>query len=166
MLFRGMSYKFECVQSYARQNRDAVNHSNAASAADTMTASQVSDSLELKFSLRRDTSSIAPVSSELLMDQPENLIDLCELDQLLDELGPRYTDWYGREPLPVDADQLPPKVPGYKPPFRLLPYGVRHCLRDKETTEMRRFARESPTHFILGIDTDLRFFHVNQVSSS
>ncbi|KAM7279817.1 hypothetical protein ACFE04_006951 [Oxalis oulophora] len=30
-----------------------------------------------------------------------------EVDELLDSLGPRYTEWTGCEPLPVDADKLP-----------------------------------------------------------
>ncbi|KAG5075639.1 hypothetical protein JHK84_056870 [Glycine max] len=30
-----------------------------------------------------------------------------EVDKLLDGLGPRYTDWPGCDPLPVDADMLP-----------------------------------------------------------
>jgi hypothetical protein len=51
-----------------------------------------------------------------------------EIDKLLDELGPRYTDWPGSDPLPVDADLLPATVPDYKPPFRVLPYGVRPSL--------------------------------------
>jgi hypothetical protein len=44
-----------------------------------------------------------------------------EADQLLEGLGPRFTDWWGYEPLPVDADLLPAIVPGYKKPFRLHP---------------------------------------------
>ena len=39
-----------------------------------------------------------------------------EIDKLLDELGPRYTDWPGSDPLPVDADMLPGVVPGYRLP--------------------------------------------------
>ena len=48
-----------------------------------------------------------------------------ELDKLLEGLGPRYTDWPGSDPLPVDADLLPGFVPGYQPPFKILPYGVK-----------------------------------------
>src|SRR5262249_24768957 len=43
-----------------------------------------------------------------------------EADRLLDGLGPRFTDWWGYDPLPVDADLLPAVVPGYLRPFRLL----------------------------------------------
>uniref|UniRef100_A0A453HXX1 CRM-domain containing factor CFM3, chloroplastic/mitochondrial n=1 Tax=Aegilops tauschii subsp. strangulata TaxID=200361 RepID=A0A453HXX1_AEGTS len=64
-----------------------------------------------------------------------------EIDRLLDELGPRYSDWPGSNPLPVDADLLPATVPGYKPPFRVLPYGVRRSLSRKDTTNLRRLGR-------------------------
>ncbi|MQL78697.1 hypothetical protein Taro_011132 [Colocasia esculenta] len=73
-----------------------------------------------------------------------------EVDKLLDGLGPRYTDWPGSNPLPVDADLLPGVVRGYRPPFRVLPYGVRPALGIKETTALRRLARVLPPHFALG----------------
>ncbi|XP_074589293.1 CRM-domain containing factor CFM3, chloroplastic/mitochondrial-like [Curcuma longa] len=72
------------------------------------------------------------------------------IDSLLDRLGPRFKDWSGCNPLPVDADLLPSLVPGYKPPFRLLPYKTRKSLRDKEMTVLRRLARTMPPHFVLG----------------
>ncbi|PNX95480.1 chloroplastic group IIA intron splicing facilitator CRS1 chloroplastic-like, partial [Trifolium pratense] len=75
---------------------------------------------------------------------------------LLDELGPRFKDWTGCEPLPVDADQLPAVIPGYKTPFRLLPYGVKACLSNKETTVMRRIARRTAPHFALGRNRELQ----------
>ena len=52
----------------------------------------------------------------------------------MDGLGPRYADWPGCDPLPVDADMLPGIVLGYQPPFRVLPYGVRRSLGLKEGT--------------------------------
>lgn len=76
--------------------------------------------------------------------------DLQELNLLLDELGPRFKDWSGPEPLPVDADLLPAVVSGYKFPFRLLPHGIRQGLQDKEMTYFRRTARQMPPHFALG----------------
>ncbi|EAY94887.1 hypothetical protein OsI_16687 [Oryza sativa Indica Group] len=66
------------------------------------------------------------------------------------ELGPRYKDWSGRGPIPVDADLLPGVVPGYKTPFRLLPYMVKSTLRNKEMTALRRLARQTAPHFALG----------------
>lgn len=74
-----------------------------------------------------------------------------EVDKLLDGLGPRYADWPGCDPLPVDADLLPGIVPGYQPPFRILPYGLRATLGQKEATNLRRLARVLPPHFALGM---------------
>lgn len=74
-----------------------------------------------------------------------------EVDKLLDRLGPRYQDWPGDDPLPVDADMLPGIVPGYQPPFRVLPYGVRPSLGLREGTALRRLARVLPPHFALGM---------------
>lgn len=74
-----------------------------------------------------------------------------EINELLEGLGPRYTDWQGGYPLPVDADLLPGIVPGYEPPFRKLPYGVRSNLGQKEATSLRRLATVLPPHFALGI---------------
>eukprot|EP01018_Ginkgo_biloba_P021742 Gb_37638 [translate_table: standard] len=73
-----------------------------------------------------------------------------EINKILDGLGPRFTDWSGRDPLPVDADLLPGVVPGYKEPFRLLPYGMRPKLSNREMTNLRRLARTIPPHFALG----------------
>ncbi|KAH0993871.1 hypothetical protein GBA52_005354 [Prunus armeniaca] len=70
-----------------------------------------------------------------------------EVDKLLDSLGPRFKDWPGCDPLPVDADMLPGIVPGYQPPFRVLPYGVRSTLGLKEATSLRRLARVLPITF-------------------
>lgn len=79
-----------------------------------------------------------------------------EIDNLLDSLGPRYTDWPGGKPLPVDADLLPGIVPGYQPPFRVLPYKVRSTLGQKEATSLRRIARFLPPHFALGRSRQLQ----------
>ncbi|CAO2151344.1 unnamed protein product [Urochloa humidicola] len=79
-----------------------------------------------------------------------------EIDKLLDELGPRYSDWPGSDPLPVDADLLPANIPGYKSPFRVLPYGVRPSLSRRDTTNLRRLARGLPPHFALGRSRQLQ----------
>ncbi|KAK4764658.1 hypothetical protein SAY86_025748 [Trapa natans] len=73
-----------------------------------------------------------------------------EADRLLDGLGPRFTDWWGYEPLPVDADLLPAVIPGYRRPFRLLPYGVKPKLTNDEMTTLKRLGRPLPCHFALG----------------
>lgn len=74
-----------------------------------------------------------------------------ECNSLLDSLGPRFQEWWGTGILPVDADLLPPKVDGYKTPFRLLPTGMRSRLTNAEMTDLRRLARSLPCHFALGI---------------
>nr|KJB72320.1 hypothetical protein B456_011G170900 [Gossypium raimondii] len=79
-----------------------------------------------------------------------------EVDKLLEGLGPRYADWPGCDPLPVDADLLLGIVPGYQPPFRVLPHGVRSCLGVKEATSLRRLARVLPPHFALGRSRQLQ----------
>ena len=73
-----------------------------------------------------------------------------EMERLLEGLGPRYEKWTGLRPIPIDADLLPPEVPNYRPPFRLLPFGVRGRLTDAELTKLRRLARPIAPHFVLG----------------
>ncbi|KAL5742356.1 hypothetical protein ACOSP7_029088 [Xanthoceras sorbifolium] len=79
-----------------------------------------------------------------------------EADRLLDGLGPRFTDWWGYDPQPVDADLLPAVVPGYRRPFRLLPYGVQPKLTNDEMTTLRRLGRPLPCHFALGRNRKLQ----------
>ncbi|KAF6159850.1 hypothetical protein GIB67_032934 [Kingdonia uniflora] len=79
-----------------------------------------------------------------------------EADGLLDGLGPRFTDWWGYDPLPIDADLLPAIVPGYHRPLRLLPYGVKPKLTDDEMTTLRRLGRPLPCHFALGRNRNLQ----------
>ncbi|KAF0890447.1 hypothetical protein E2562_002820 [Oryza meyeriana var. granulata] len=79
-----------------------------------------------------------------------------EADKLLDGLGPRFSDWWGYDPLPVDADLLPAIVPGFRRPFRLLPSGVPPKLTDREMTILRRLARPLPYHYALGRSSNLQ----------
>lgn len=79
-----------------------------------------------------------------------------EADRLLEGLGPRFTDWWGYDPLPVDADLLPAIVPGYRKPFRLLPYGVKSVLTNDEMTTLKRLGRPLPCHFALGRNRNLQ----------
>ncbi|KAK1698941.1 hypothetical protein QYE76_015638 [Lolium multiflorum] len=76
--------------------------------------------------------------------------DELEFNQMLDELGPRFVDWWGTGILPVDADLLPQVIAGYKAPFRLLPTGMRTSLTNTELTNLRKLARNLPCHFALG----------------
>ncbi|XP_058753853.1 CRM-domain containing factor CFM2, chloroplastic-like isoform X1 [Vicia villosa] len=79
-----------------------------------------------------------------------------EVDSLLEGLGPRFTDWWGFDPVPVDADLLPAVIPGFRHPFRLLPYGVKSNLTDDELTSLKRLGRPLPCHFALGRNRKLQ----------
>nr|KYP69702.1 hypothetical protein KK1_008903 [Cajanus cajan] len=84
-------------------------------------------------------------------EQPKNVTEAeVEYNALLDELGPRFVEWWGTGILPVDADLLPRTVPGYKTPFRLLPTGMRSRLTNAEMTNLRKLAKSLPCHFALG----------------
>ena len=139
VLYRGMTYHLPCVQSYAKQNQAKSCRLDG------------SNNVEYDANTVRTMSTIVSGASKHTKTLSEKeLAELSDLNLLLDEIGPRFKDWSGCEPLPVDADLLPGIVPGYKPPTRILPYGVRHCLRDKEVTAFRRLARKMPPHFALG----------------
>ncbi|CAA7053101.1 unnamed protein product [Microthlaspi erraticum] len=73
-----------------------------------------------------------------------------EFNSLLDSLGPRFQEWWGTGVLPVNADLLPPTIPGYKTPFRLLPTGMRSNLTNAEMTNLRKIGKTLPCHFALG----------------
>ncbi|XP_004288953.1 PREDICTED: chloroplastic group IIA intron splicing facilitator CRS1, chloroplastic-like [Fragaria vesca subsp. vesca] len=134
VLYRGISYNLQCVKSYTKQRQ---------------TGSHMLQDLE--DTVRRDG------THNYMKDlSKKELMELSDLNHLLDELGPRFKDWIGREPLPVDADLLPAVVPGYQTPFRLLPYGVRPGLKDKDMTKFRRLARAAPPHFALGRSKELQ----------
>lgn len=84
-------------------------------------------------------------------DRPVSMTEEeAEYNRLLDGLGPRFVEWWGTGLLPVDADLLPQKVPGYKTPFRLLPTGMRSRLTNAEMTNLRKLAKSLPCHFALG----------------
>ncbi|KAM0933215.1 putative RNA-binding, CRM domain, YhbY-like superfamily [Dioscorea sansibarensis] len=89
--------------------------------------------------------------SPLSIEASENMTEeQIEFNRLLDDLGPRFVEWWGTGILPVDADLLPQNIPGYKTPFRLLPNGMRSRLTNSEMTNLRKLARKLPTHFALG----------------
>ena len=90
--------------------------------------------------------------SQLNMQNTEDMTEEeLEFNQMLDELGPRFVDWWGTGILPVDADLLPQTIPGYKTPHRVLPTGMRSTLTNAELTNLRKLARNLPCHFALGI---------------
>ncbi|RDX57721.1 CRM-domain containing factor CFM3, chloroplastic/mitochondrial, partial [Mucuna pruriens] len=152
VLYRGMTYKLPCVELYKK-----VNHSNADAVHRLLDVGSGSDGQASVKGTIGTTRSFIQDSAEYLKDMSEEqLMEFCDLNHLLDELGPRFEDWTGREPLPVDADLLPAVVPGYKTPYRLLPYGLRPCLTNKEMTNFRRLARTTAPHFALGRSRELQ----------
>lgn len=135
VLYRGMTYHLDCVKSYSKQVETG--------------ALGTSEAFSSKNGAARSSSLYSSAYFKSLSEEEQ--ASLSELNILLDELGPRFMDWSGREPIPVDADLLPAVVPGYMTPFRLRPHGTRRTLRDTEMTFLRRAAREMPPHFALGI---------------
>ncbi|XP_056176920.1 CRM-domain containing factor CFM3, chloroplastic/mitochondrial [Syzygium oleosum] len=145
VLYRGMAYKLPCVQSYSKKIQASVSSLKNEDIASNVFHSEGG----MEFS--KNKGRILCGSAEYMKDlSKEEFMDMNDPNDLLDELGPRFKDWSGCDPVPVDADLLSSEVPGYKTPFRLLAYGVGHCLRNKEMTMFRRLARTMPPHFALG----------------
>ncbi|KXG26492.1 CRM-domain containing factor CFM2, chloroplastic isoform X2 [Sorghum bicolor] len=111
-----------------------------------------------KFGPRERSSLVAGVGSpnKFRLQLPGEVKLAEEADKLLDGLGPRFSGWWGYDPLPVDADLLPAIVPGYRRPFRLLPSGVPPKLTDREMTILRRLAHPLPFHYALGRSSNLQ----------
>ncbi|XP_062194228.1 CRM-domain containing factor CFM3, chloroplastic/mitochondrial-like [Phragmites australis] len=141
VLYRGMNYNLRCVQSYAKIIE--VDSNEEVSDANSVVPSRGGHNLQKSSAdgVNHSTSNVnfSPEATETF-----------DIDSFLDQLGPRYRDWSGRNPIPVDADLLPGVVPGYKPPFRLLPYKIKSTLRSKEMTALRRLSRQTAPHFALG----------------
>ncbi|RDX74907.1 CRM-domain containing factor CFM3A, chloroplastic/mitochondrial, partial [Mucuna pruriens] len=154
-LYRGVSYEVPSVQQNKQIYRKSENSSKLLSTPSYNSVGNPSD-------VASNPGTNAPLAKlESTNDKKER--DYLpkvnyehEVDKLLDSLGPRYTDWPGCDPLPVDADMLPAFVPGYQPPFRVLPFGVRSTLGLREATALRRIARTLPPHFALGRNRQLQ----------
>ncbi|XP_010278131.1 PREDICTED: CRM-domain containing factor CFM3A, chloroplastic/mitochondrial isoform X1 [Nelumbo nucifera] len=150
-LYRGVSYEVASVKD-ARKRIQNINE-NSHNSFEIITAKINRDPKEnSSYGAVQEpqTSMVATVEEKKDVESLPEIKYEHEMDELLDSLGPRYTDWPGNGPLPVDADLLPGVVLNYKPPFRILPYGVRSTLGIKETTALRRLARIIPPHFALG----------------
>ncbi len=78
------------------------------------------------------------------------MTDIDIVDDILEGLGPRYSDWAGGKPVPIDGDLLLGSDTVFKKPFRLLPYGMKPGLSPVEITELRHLVRHLPPHFVLG----------------
>ena len=159
VLYRGMNYNLRCVQSYAKI-AEVDSSENAGDAIGVVPSSEEHDlqkptvehDLQKPIVERNSQKSSADDVKRLksIMNFSQEATETFDIDSFLDQLGPRYKDWSGRSPIPVDADLLPGLVPGYKPPFRQLPYRTKISLKDKEMTALRRLARQTAPHFALG----------------
>ncbi|KAL9992500.1 putative RNA-binding, CRM domain, CRM-domain containing factor CFM3, YhbY-like superfamily [Helianthus debilis subsp. tardiflorus] len=135
-LYRGVGYQDPSVKQRNREYNNDKSEKSYISDADVASGSM--DSLQRHELDAENTGTKDEVNYEK------------EVDKLLEGLGPRYMDWPGCDPLPVDADLLPGTVHGYQPPFRILPYGIKATLVGREATNLRRLARFLPPHFALG----------------
>ncbi|XP_050367599.1 CRM-domain containing factor CFM3A, chloroplastic/mitochondrial [Argentina anserina] len=155
-LYRGVSYEVPSVQL----NKQIFKRNKTAS----MSLPTVADKSVVEPYVRASYSTVkTPLEMSETASQEKEDTELLpevkyedEVDKLLDSIGPRFKDWPGCDPLPVDADMLPGVVPGFQPPFRILPYGVRSNLGVKEATSLRRLARVLPPHFALGRNRQLQ----------
>ena len=130
VVYRGSNYEAPSKTKPLAREREGISIPDASSAAISTMSGSVAAS--------------APDTAKMSEEE-------VEYNQLLDGLGPRFVEWWGTGVLPIDADQLPPSIPGYKTPLRLLPTGMRSGLTNAEMTEMRKLAKSLPCHFALGI---------------
>ncbi|XWS50735.1 hypothetical protein CRYUN_Cryun12cG0112800 [Craigia yunnanensis] len=141
VVYRGSNYEGPSrSQSIGREGEalfipDVSSASNAVRGSETGTISTPE---------KCDPVVVKPERSESMTEEE------AEYNSLLDGLGPRFVEWWGTGVLPVDADLLPQKIPGYKTPFRLLPAGMRPRLTNVEMTNLRKIAKSLPCHFALG----------------
>jgi len=151
-LYRGVSYEDPALKWKKRIFKKKETSSNSLPAATSITiGSQSKNSPDNEIHAPRPKTEINVEAANQKETKTQTDVKYeDEVDKLLDGLGPRYTDWPGLDPLPVDADMLPGVIPGYQPPFRILPYGVRPTLGRQDSTSLRRLARVLPPHFAVG----------------
>uniref|UniRef100_A0A5B6Z5U5 CRM domain-containing protein n=1 Tax=Davidia involucrata TaxID=16924 RepID=A0A5B6Z5U5_DAVIN len=168
ILYRGANYKYP----YLFSDNNPTNDSSAATSPDSCMDRGVHVTRESSTSGLDDVNSAgrnlsknmaqppliqgvgSPIRVRFQLPGEAQLAE--EADRLLDGLGPRFTDWWGYDPLPIDADLLPAVAPGYKRPFRLLPYGMKPKLTNDEMTILKRLGRPLPCHFVLGRNRKLQ----------
>ncbi|ERN03972.1 hypothetical protein AMTRI_Chr13g85620 [Amborella trichopoda] len=150
VVYRGSTYGQQ-PSSRPNTSEEEVIATNLVHEGDTLFVPDVAHSEKIPESARKNSIITAEKPSLFSVDEVPTLTEEeKEYNSILDGLGPRFVEWWGTGFLPVDADLLPQKVPGYKPPFRLLPIGMRSRLTNAEMTNLRKFARKLPSHFALG----------------
>ncbi|KAL4568413.1 hypothetical protein LXL04_024025 [Taraxacum kok-saghyz] len=150
ILYRGSDYNYPYF--FVNNNNNNITPNDASEAESTSSSTDSEDVPSVGETRTGEPPLIKGVGSRtrVRFQLPGETQLVEEADQLLHGLGPRFTDWYGYDPLPVDADLLPATVPGYRKPFRLLPFGVQPKLTNDEMTILRRLGRPLPCHFALG----------------
>ncbi|KAK7316395.1 hypothetical protein VNO77_35408 [Canavalia gladiata] len=168
ILYRGTDYRYPYFLSdkVLRQDNtdDALQHMDVDGKNCDKRESQSSETNLAKCAVHSSNVEISKPAFILGVGTPNKIrfqlpgeAELAEdADCLLTGLGPRFTDWWGYDPLPVDADLLPPVIHGYRKPFRLLPYGVKSKLTNDEMTTLKRLGRPLPCHFALGRNRKLQ----------
>ncbi|XP_061975821.1 CRM-domain containing factor CFM3A, chloroplastic/mitochondrial [Populus nigra] len=156
-LYRGVSYEDPALKWKKRifKKKETSNSLPAATSITIGSQSKISPDNEIHAPLPKTEINVEAANQKETKTQTDVKYE-DEVDKLLDGLGPRYTDWPGLDPLPVDADMLPGVIPGYQPPFRILPYGVRPTLGRQDSTSLRRLARVLPPHFAVGRSRQLQ----------
>ncbi|KAK4742714.1 hypothetical protein SAY87_000715 [Trapa incisa] len=155
-LYRGVGYEVPSVQLSKRRISKGLSENYILTSDDNISVKDRTEHIRSKEKTTPETNSTATVDNNKGAESLQEVEYEDEMDKFLDTLGPRYKDWAGSEPLPVDADMLPGTVSGYQPPFRILPYGIRATLSQKEATALRRLARVLPPHFALGRSRQLQ----------
>ena len=153
IVYRGVSYQRPSKSALTISQSNPVEESEDIDSLLIPDASSSTKSSIIEGTLSSESNDLSYVNGVETMTEEEK-----ECDKLLDELGPRFLDWWGTGILPVDADLLPQNIQGYVPPFRLLPTGMRSRLTNAEMTNLRKLARTLPSHFALGnFLKDLKF---------
>ncbi|XP_073117745.1 CRM-domain containing factor CFM2, chloroplastic isoform X2 [Elaeis guineensis] len=160
ILYRGTNYKYPYFHCGDEMKTNADGESLESSMEDgaldkqgvNSVPSSIVNSSAGSFATSARSSLVIGIGSlnKVRLQQPGEAQLEEEANRLLDGLGPRFTDWWGYDPLPVDADLLPAIIPGFRKPFRLLPFGIKPKLTDREMTTLRRLSRHLPCHFALG----------------
>ncbi|KAL8158731.1 hypothetical protein V2J09_000268 [Rumex salicifolius] len=160
ILYRGANYKFPYFK--VKTDSAGISSQNTSVEDDSLLSGDESNSSDKDATesarVLAQSSLVLGVGSpnKVRFQLPGEKLMVEEADLLLDSLGPRFTDWWGYDPLPVDADLLPAVVPGFRRPFRLLPYGVKPKLTNDEMTILKRLGRPLPCHFALGRNRNLQ----------
>ncbi|ESW11169.1 hypothetical protein PHAVU_008G007700 [Phaseolus vulgaris] len=139
-----------------RTNHSEMSGAELATTGDICSVDSNHSLSEMLNFIAEDKDSIATSEQNMNFQTANGSLYERETDRLLDDLGPRFIDWWMAKPLPVDADLLPEDVPGFQPPLRICPPHSCAKLSDYELTYFRKLAQLLPTHFVLGRNKRLK----------